>query len=177
MYSFEIEEHASCCGVKHFCSFTDNDGYNEYSRIASGLADIGDNILAEITLTNSQMRGMPDAVADMVAAGFVLVLRFRNSNSGNIVNVFHHAPTSEPINQAPGWNGRYSVVAGADHLAVAPPQAAPAVVHNTFHNVYRGGRIGGGYNTLEEARAARRGHGAMRMRTFFSDGTRTEADV
>lgn len=172
-YSFEIQDHASCCGISHLCSFDveEDDGY-DYSSIAVALSDIRPNRLAEITLTDGQMQDMPDLVRDMAAAGFVLVNRFRNSNSGNIVNVFHHVPVREDMQAAPRWTRRVRIengVVGDDPPAVVAP--ARTVVFSTFHNIYRDGRVGAGYDTLEHARRVRNGPGRIDRRDIYNDGT------
>lgn len=49
---------------------------------------------------------------------------------------------------------------------------APAVVFATFHNVYRDGRVGAGYDSLDAALGARRGrNGRVLRRDIYSDGT------
>lgn len=53
--------------------------------------------------------------------------------------------------------------------AVAP--AAPTVLFRTYHNVYRDGRTGAGYDSFNAAADARNGRGRMDCREYLSDGT------
>lgn len=68
----------------------------------------------------------------------------------------------------------WEAVVGAAGL---PPRPVPAVevpareVFATFHNVYRDGRRGAGYDTLVLARASRAVDGRVDRRGVFSDGT------
>lgn len=45
------------------------------------------------------------------------------------------------------------------------------VLFRTYHNVYRDGRVGAGYDTFVDARAARRGDGRIDRKEMLSDGT------
>jgi len=57
-------------------------------------------------------------------------------------------------------------------VAEAREVPAPAVVFATFHNSYRDGRVGAGYNSLDDALGARRGrNGRVLRRDIYSDGT------
>lgn len=173
-YNFKMIEHYSCCGINHLCSF-DSYGELEYDSLVDALSQMGGNRLAEITLTDQQMAEMPDLVCDMATAGFVLVCRFRNSNSGNVVNVFHHVPTREPLGDAPRWTHRVRTEAGvAGTVEEASPPASPTVVHSTFHNVYpRSGRSGCGWPSLEVAQAHRGRAVSVDRCDIYSDGTMT----
>lgn len=167
-YYFNSVEHYSCCGVQHFCEFSDDLDDGEYESIADALADMGDNRLAEITLTDGQMKSMPGLVRDMAAARFILVNRFRNSNSGNIVNVFHRVPVREPLNEAPGWTRRVRIEGGV----AGEPAAEPAVVSSTFHNVYpRSGRSDCGWPSREAATEHRGRAVSIDRRDVYSDGS------
>lgn len=52
-----------------------------------------------------------------------------------------------------------------------PPVPAVAVLFQTYHNVYRDGRVGAGYQTYQEAADARRGNGRIDRKDMMSDGT------
>lgn len=53
--------------------------------------------------------------------------------------------------------------------AVAP--AAPTVLFRRYRNIYRDGRVGAAYDTLDDCRMARRGAGRIDREEFLSDGT------
>lgn len=119
------------------------------------------------------MGGWADGLKDL---GFILVRRFRNSNHGNWCNVFH-LPYGQPTEIAPipfEWEDGVTNVTVVQNVAPPPPPAPPpprvTIVHTTFHNVYRDGRRGGGYDTPAEARAARRSRGRIDSRVIWSNG-------
>lgn len=49
--------------------------------------------------------------------------------------------------------------------------AAPVVLFRSYHNIYRGGRVGAGYDTFVAARDARNGDGRVDRREMLSDGS------
>lgn len=131
-----------CCGVSHirgFNYFNENHTVEfirrELSRCFDGVSPRrgNPNRLAEVILTDNQLsfRNLPIALAK---EGFVLVNRFRNSNSGNVCNVFHKVRTplsTEPANLPYRWD--------------------PAL-RETFRRVYRSSTRGY-FESLEEALA------------------------
>jgi hypothetical protein len=110
-----IEQHGgSCCGITHVIGFehapTRNlknslnmilrtwreDMYEgRYNDDTGEYEDVPDtfNCVLEATLTDDQM--VNGWAPEMKARGFKLVNRFKNSNSGNYVNVLHFSP-AEP---------------------------------------------------------------------------------
>lgn len=98
-----------CCGVKHLSNFSSTyraylthpkNGIPRYISIPISAELIKDavskttqfqtqGILVEAVLTNTQLKDpvVAEAIQD---AGFKLVSRFKNPNSGNICNVFHY---------------------------------------------------------------------------------------
>lgn len=77
------------------------------------------------------------------------------------------APPAQAVQ--PQRHNNVEVFEGMAPREVAPAQ--PVVVFRTYHNVYRDGRVGAGYDTLEDARNARNGNGRIDRRDISSDGT------
>lgn len=55
------------------------------------------------------------------------------------------------------------------------PDQPPIATHlfTTYHNIYRDGRVGAGYDTVDAARDVRRGNGLIRARMMIWNGTET----
>lgn len=97
-----IADHGgNCCGIKHVVgfgeAFTDYRGMELDQNVEDYLEEYGNcnkdnkttfNGLLEATLTDQQMAA--GWAAELKKRGFRLVTRFKNSNSGNYVNVLHY---------------------------------------------------------------------------------------
>ena len=95
-----------CCGITHMYGCDGSDAnFITIEAMARRLEEVKrytdhpSCILKEIVLTNYQMRVYPEVVAAMKKAGFVRVARWKNSNSGNICNMFllYVEPSSKPV--------------------------------------------------------------------------------
>jgi len=87
---------AGCCGIRHIGRFGSSVGRSGSTneRIVKLIQDHvnGDGLLYTISLTNNQLRSRSGEVMKLLMKeGWVLVTRFRNPNSDNIVNVFHYS--------------------------------------------------------------------------------------
>lgn len=84
-------------------------------------------------------------------------------------------PPQEPHShdEAPDWQAILeSTNLAVDNTPFAPIVVFdPVVVFSTYHNVYRGGRRGAGYDSYAEAVDARRNDGRIDRRDVYSDGT------
>lgn len=88
-----------CCGIRH------SSGYSaqEETAVRTLFQDIGQcpqGRMLEVVLTDGQLRGNRLSRV-LVTAGFKLVYRFRNANSGNICNVFHRHNAPLPLEDLP----------------------------------------------------------------------------
>ena len=95
-----------CCGITHLleCYGTDADVHAvedaaKKLQEAQQYVSYPECILKEIVLTNKQMRACPNVLFAMKRAGFVRVARWKNSNSGNVCNMFllYAEPASKPV--------------------------------------------------------------------------------
>lgn len=86
-----------CCGISHVWNFNDQTDRLEFTNIHNGpvvtlteaIARIDEGRCLEIVLTDEQIEDATDLCVDLRNAGFELVSRFYNSNSGNMCNVLH----------------------------------------------------------------------------------------
>lgn len=92
--------------------------------------------------------------------------------AGSVAKVNENGVLIEPIAQEEPRGPQYlyderPVIATED----APQQAERTVVFSTYHNFFRDGRTGGGFDTLEEAIAVAPLCYNQRRRDIYSDGT------
>lgn len=146
---------------------------------------VGD-IVSVSGLSTSHARGMADLEVIRIAAGGTAVLRLPdgrestpNSEYVTVIRRGNPAPGA-PINylarvdDGPEPLVRHLPSPAAPPLPVEVPAPVPVVeVFSTFHNIYRDGRVGAGYDSELLATEARRGQGEIRRRTIRSDGTFT----
>jgi hypothetical protein len=135
-----------CCGVFHISSFSQDFGGKRTDAMCQKeiqaaldryLVTGNNNRLCEAVLTDNQCNRnggqWPRVLRRM---GFKLVARFRNSNSGNVCNVFHkiNKPLSlEPENIPFEWG-------------------PPLTLAETFHRINRSGESPLVFDSLEAAR-------------------------
>lgn len=139
-----VHHGGSCCGVIHLRSFDaiyDRPTEEELvtrikSQIARYVTRSNNNRLCEVVLTDIQCQKWNGLfVKALRIVGFELVVRFRNSNSGNVCNVFHLIAKKEPLDNLPFEWG------------------PPIIPEATFHRVVRG-RVGvTAYPSVEAARS------------------------
>lgn len=136
----------SCCGMMHIRGMSAGGNTeaqyeaNLRRHIAALLPSGNNNRVIEITMTDAQLR-TPWIPGVLRRCGFVLVNRFRNSNSGNNVNVFHRI--------------KKSLSMAVEDL---PFEWGPPITPPGFHRVYNGKRLPTGYETLERALAGAQSH-------------------
>lgn len=138
----------SCCGMMHLRGMSAHLGQHDeqsYERemkrhIAASLPTHNSNRVVEVTMTDDQLR-TPWIPGVLRRCGFKLVNRFRNSNSGNNVNVFHRI--------------KKSLSMAVEDL---PFEWGPPILPPSFHRVYNGRRMSTGYETLERALAGAQLH-------------------
>lgn len=105
------EEIGGCCGITAYCDFGVFQGnYEAFSNrideiASSSLEDYDEGyipprkscIVVIITLTDQQINNRKHLVEYLKKKGFKINNRFKNRNSGNIVNVFSY--TKNPISR------------------------------------------------------------------------------
>lgn len=107
---FEVTGHGgNCCGINHLYEFPDLDdagGKEERKAMIAAfiyaLQSIGSDLrnIVEVVLTDEQLRSGWLRVVQR--NGFKRVSRFKNSNSGNVCNIFHRYG-GDPV---PSYKGR-----------------------------------------------------------------------
>lgn len=112
-----MEEHGGeCCGVKHVHDFDlPERDTAALDRVLKAVCPAGNpNRLSEVVLTDGQMQQGWGPI--LRARGFRLVARWRNSNSGNVCNMFVMVPTELSMEDADlPW-----IWEGDAHLQAAP---------------------------------------------------------
>ena len=90
----------ACCGMRHMRGMSFNYNSNIEQEIRDAVRQVHANRLIEVTMTDGQCSNTR-VMQVLKAYGFKLVNRFRNSNSGNIVNVFHRIPVQSAMTGLP----------------------------------------------------------------------------
>lgn len=169
----QIRHHGgSCCGIKHLFDFgTSNEVVDKVGLIkevidnwfsADGREAENNGRIIEATLTDVQFELTPSWGPALRYFGFVPVARFLNSNSDNMVNVFHYHPDGDvtlELDDVPCWNLPY----------IPPEPPLPALVSQEFVNVYNSGPGVRRFATLAESnvpRSAARRIGVNRLDTY-----------
>lgn len=98
-----IEDHGGdCCGVKHVYGFVrpdQHDAVESLDRVLEAVCPADNpNRLSEVVLTDDQMEEGWGPI--LRARGFRLVVRWRNSNSDNVCNMFVMVPTELSMEDA-----------------------------------------------------------------------------
>lgn len=142
-YPQAVSHGGGCCGVIHLRRFdhifnrmTDEALLEQIRmQLATYINRQNNNRLVEVVLTDGQCQKFQGQFPRILRIlGFKLVNRFKNSNSGNVCNVFHMIATPLPLDNLPFEWG------------------PPIIPEATFHRVYRGRTGATGYPTLEAAR-------------------------
>jgi hypothetical protein len=186
----EIRGHGgNCCGMWHLVNFN---ATTTQESILSYLRRIPKGRLIEVVLNQTQIELYPRVLEGLATYGFVLTTVFRNDNSRNVCYVFHRAENRLPLTHiGERWAGMYATPGLQENLPqmyntlntpgnqrhanpnfeLPVPQSTPPFhIVSTFHNVYRNGRVGGGYDTVAAARAARRETGEIRCKKILWNG-------
>ena len=169
----QIRHHGgSCCGIKHLFDFdTSNVVEDKVGLIkeviddwfnANGRDAENNGRIIEATLTDVQLELTPSWGPALRYFGFVPVARFLNSNSDNMVNVFHYHPEGDvtmELDDVPSW----------DIVYIPPAIRLPVLVRQEFVNVYNSGPGVRRFATLAESnvpRSAARRIGVNRLDTY-----------
>lgn len=89
-------DRAGCCGIKHIGyvgGSREPEYVDEKLRRVRDYTQCSRGVLLTMALTNQQLSHKPMKevfLPGIIDMGWELVTRFRNPNSGNIVNVFHY---------------------------------------------------------------------------------------
>jgi len=153
-----VDHGAACCGIKHIFNM-DNSTEAELDRfLQEACPPDNNNRLVEIALSSRQIgapgqslqgNNPPDGWPSILQRkGFRLVSRFRNSNSGNEVFIFHFVPRFLSLLPAdmPGmmrtWEHQY---VAPDLATVTVPRAIPAAagrwVRSSHETIQVGSRV------------------------------------
>ena len=175
-----------CCGIKHLKDFDsairidDKVGHIRDVMTAwwsredqTNGGDPNDGRVVEATLTDEQLAITPEWAPALRTVGFVPVSRFLNSNSDNMVTVFHYHIRGDVtlfLDDVPHWDLPYT----------PPALPLPAVVSFYYVNVYRSGPGIGRFGSLENCNAPRsavRRIGVNRVDTYDNgDSVTTRLD-
>lgn len=84
---------AGCCGITSYVSRCWMGSVKKYKQDLDQIVDVHNRrgVLAELTLVDKQVT--PHIKSHLKKKGFRRVSRFKNGNSGNIVNVYHYHPS------------------------------------------------------------------------------------
>lgn len=121
----EVRSHGGgCCGIRHVAGFGGTTERNirdldvVMSRVPNGR-------LAEVVLTQEQVRSLPKTMKKLADQGYVLVGAFRNANSGNNCFVFHWADSRIPLTTIERyWSGQILTPTMSGALPPRPQQVA-----------------------------------------------------
>lgn len=90
-----------CCGARHLWGFIGDETVDDIKGLVGTGSRQGSvrSMNVEAIITNRQCRYHPSLPINLQKAGFRLVSRFNNPNTGNICNVFHYTKNVKPLNR------------------------------------------------------------------------------
>lgn len=103
-----ISDHGgACCGIRHLVGFGPYDTAEDILvQLAKTRQGDDKGMLVEAVVTNSQLNRYRNIAPALRDAGFKLVTRFKNPNSGNVCNVFHYNKVPKKMLRAFGGVSR-----------------------------------------------------------------------
>lgn len=187
----QVNSHGGgCCGARHLRGFGEAENNNP-NRINTALSTVPPSRMTEVILNDTQVRSYPNILRRLADLGFVLDSHWINGNHNSHNYRFSRCDNRQILELA-GWNGMVMSpglhgtlprVPGANNaegdrhledeaLAPAPviPPPVARIVLTTYHCVFADGRRGAGYDTYDEAWAARGRRTRVDRRRVMSDG-------
>lgn len=184
-----------CCGARHLFGFNRLEE-EDPNLINRALAISPNERATEVILNDVQVANYPNILQRLSDLGFVLDGHWINGNHDSHNYRFTRCDNREPL-ELPQWDAVGGMVINAGLAGGLPPmnanpfpqqqgpqrhinvnpegvennnQAPVTLVHCTYHGESREGRRGGGYDTVEQARANLGRRRIIRRRAFYSDG-------